>query len=98
MSCANQFFRVGGRLALFKTRLEGIRTLEGAAPDFQRSTSLREISLPFSFCFSCWHDVLSIGYWILWMIAGFQVGHKEQNSQNGIDHRNAECDTRDSML
>src|SRR6185369_15256935 len=60
MSRAQKLFRIRGRFAFFKTRLERVRTFKRAAPDFQCSTALRQITFPFSFCFSCWHVVLSL--------------------------------------
>lgn len=44
MRGANQLFRIGGRLAFFKSRLERIWTIKRAAADFQSSTSLCKIT------------------------------------------------------
>src|SRR5438445_10540036 len=52
---ADQLFRVGSRLARFKSGLERIWAVQRTAPDFQPPAAFGQITFPFCLCFLCWH-------------------------------------------
>src|ERR1700687_519228 len=52
---ADQLLRVGGRLAVFKARLERVGTVKGSAADFQPPAAVGELAFPFCFRRASWH-------------------------------------------
>src|SRR5882762_6196185 len=56
MGGAEELFGIGSRLAVFDSRLERIRPLEGAAFDCESSAPLDQVTFPLCFSFAAWHD------------------------------------------